>query len=109
RIQPPDMLRTQLSGHIEIHLFAGGYMGIVLQEDGAANMCMAVRKSRLAAANGSPVTLLRQLAFESEIIGERLSAIPVGARVDAIGHIPYGWRARTSVPGVFRLGDQAAV
>ena len=28
---------------------------------------------------------------------------------DAIGLVPYGWRARETQPGLFRLGDQAAV
>jgi hypothetical protein len=109
RIQPSDTLRKLLSGHIEMHLFPGGYMGIVLQEDGSANVCMAIRKSRLAAASGTPVTLLRQLARENTALGERLAAVPAGARIDAIGHIPYGWRATASIPGVFRLGDQAGV
>jgi menaquinone-9 beta-reductase len=109
RLQPSQALRTLLTGHIEMHLVPGGYLGMVLQEDGSANLCMAIRKSRLAAARGAPVTLLEHLARENLALGKRLTAIPTGARIDAIGPIPYGWRATTSVPGVFRLGDQAGV
>src|SRR5690606_12079305 len=30
---------TLLGGRIELHLFDGGYAGVVLQEDGSANVC----------------------------------------------------------------------
>jgi flavin-dependent dehydrogenase len=32
-----------------------------------------------------------------------------GNRWLAIAGVPYGWRARTTQPGLFRIGDQAAV
>ena len=34
-----------------------------------------------------------------------LSELPI----DSIGAVPYGWIARDTAPGLFRLGDQAAV
>src|SRR3546814_8830196 len=92
-----------------MHLFKGGYLGVVLQENESANFCMAVRKSRLAAAKGSPAILFAQLADENPALGERLSALPATQHVDAIGRVPYGWRATGTQPGVFRLGDQAGV
>src|SRR3546814_3909256 len=70
---------------------------------------MAVRKSRLAAAKGSPAILFAQLADENPALGERLSALTATQHVDAIGRVPYGWRATGTQPGVFRLGDQAGV
>lgn len=94
---------------IELHMVAGGYVGILLQEDGRANICMAVRKSRLADAEGRPATLLAQLADQSPALAARLAAIPAEPRIDAIGHVPYGWRAYETWPGLYRLGDQAAV
>ncbi|CAN5417091.1 hypothetical protein BH10PSE12_BH10PSE12_28380 [soil metagenome] len=107
---PPDPARSRLlEGQIELHLFAGGYLGLVLQEDGSANACMAVRKSRLALAGGDPAALFAQLADASPALADRLTGMAKDARVDAIGHVPYGWRARTTEPGLFRLGDQAAV
>ena len=109
RLPPSDRLAALLAGHIEMHLFKGGYLGIVLQEDGSANACMAVRKGRLAAAQGDPAALFGQLAQDSPALAERLTDMPAAPRIDAIGRIPYGWRASITPPGLFRLGDQAGV
>ena len=98
-----------LDSRIEIHLFSGGYLGAVLHEDGSANFCMAVRKSRLAAAGDQPAALFEQLAMASRPLGARLADIPRAPLIDAIGHIPYGWGATTGQSGIFRLGDQAGV
>jgi len=100
---------TRLIGDaIELHLFDRGYVGIVLQEDGSANVCMAVHRSKMAAA-GSPAALLDVLARDHPALGERL-AFRVGSEaIDAIANVPYGWRARSTDRGVFRLGDQAGV
>jgi flavin-dependent dehydrogenase len=109
RLPPSDRLTALLNGHIEMHLFKGGYLGIILQEDGSANACMAVRKSRLAAAGGNPAALFRQLAQDSPALADRLADMPADPPIDAIGRVPYGWRARNTLPGLFRLGDQAGV
>jgi flavin-dependent dehydrogenase len=91
---------------IELHLFDRGYAGVVLQEDGSANVCLAIRRSRLTEA-GSPDALLAALATELPAFGDRLAgdATPV----EAIANVPYGWRARHGTDGCYRLGDQAAV
>ncbi len=91
---------------VELHLFDRGYAGVVLQEDGSANICLAIRRSRLAEA-GDPPRLLAALAAELPAFGERL-AHGTGA-IEAIANVPYGWRARSGVDGCYRLGDQAAV
>lgn len=109
RIAPHPKLRALLDHAIELHLFAGGYAGLLLQEDGSANLCMALRKSRLAEAGGDPATLLRQLGEAHPILGERLAFLTDNTPTDAIAAVPYGWRAISTVPGIFRLGDQAAV
>lgn len=107
---PGDAARTGgLGGHIEMHLFAGGYAGAVLQEDGTLNLCLAVAKSRLAAAGGSPLRLMEELAGANPLLALRLGALPPGQRIDAVGRVPYGWRAREGTRGIFRLGDQAGV
>jgi flavin-dependent dehydrogenase len=109
RLPPNPELSWLLNRRIELHLFDGGYIGLVLQEDGSANACMAVRKSRLARAGGSPGALFAQLADTSPALADRLSGMPPDASFDAIGNLPYGWRARSTARGLFRLGDQAAV
>lgn len=98
-----------LAGRIELHLFAGGYAGIVLQEDGSANVCLAVRKSLLGASGGDPAALLETLAASHPAFAQRLGSDWAAQPVETVGAVPYGWIARDTRPGLFRLGDQAAV
>ena len=107
---PSTPRRTELlAGAIELHLFNGGYAGIVLQEGGSANICLALRKSALARAGNSRTGLLSSLAENSSAFAERLEEDWRDLRIDTISAVPYGWIARTTTPGLFRLGDQAAV
>lgn len=107
---PPSPARHEMLGQtIELHLFATGYAGIVLQEDGAANVCLAIRKSALAAAGGDPAMLLARLAAANPALAARLGEDWPCAPRQIIGAVPYGWIAQETTPGVFRLGDQAAV
>ncbi len=97
---PPD-----LAGTVELHLYDGGYAGLLLQEDGAANLCLSVAQARMA---GGREALLKELMREAPLLAERLGgAVP--ADWEAIAGVPYGWRARDAMPGLFRVGDQAAV
>lgn len=107
RLGPSPHLAAMVGDAIELHLFDGGYAGLVMQEDGTANLCMAVHKSLLDAA-GTPEALLRTLARDAPALGDRLSW-QAGGAIDAVANVPYGWRARNGVPGLFRLGDQAGV
>ncbi|MXO59185.1 hypothetical protein GRI89_06490 [Altererythrobacter salegens] len=109
RLKPSPTLARRLYGRIELHLFAGGYAGIVLQEDDTANICMAVRKSLFTAHDSDPHTLLGALARAYPHFGLRLDPDWQAAKVDTIGSIPYGWSTAETLPGVFRLGDQCAV
>jgi len=106
-LPPRPDLDAALAGIIELHLYDGGYAGLLLQEDGAANFCLSVSRARLAAA-GSPEALVDALAAEAPLLAERLGA-DRPSRWEAIAGVPYGWRAAATEPGLFRLGDQAAV
>lgn len=108
RLAPHPALTRLVGDAIELHAFAGGYGGLVLQEDGSANLCMALRRSRLKAAGDLPA-LLRVLGDELPALGERLAHMGGTPAIDAIANVPYGWRAAGTVPGVYRLGDQAGV
>lgn len=109
RINANEALSRLVADRIELHLFDGGYGGLMLQEDGSANLCLAVRKDRLARAGGDPAQLIAEAGHENALLGERLAHWAQSETVDAIGAVPYGWRATTTEPGIFRLGDQAAV
>ena len=108
RLAPHPALTRLVGDAIELHAFAGGYAGLVLQEDGSANLCMALRRSRLRAAGDLPA-LLTALATESPALAERLAFLSDTPAIDAIANVPYGWRTGTTTPGVYRLGDQAGV
>lgn len=107
RLDPSPALTRLVGTAIELHLFDRGYAGLVLQEDGSANLCMAVHRSRLTEA-GDPEALLAMLADDAPHLAARLGA-RTGGRIEAIANVPYGWRARSGTAGLFRLGDQAGV
>jgi flavin-dependent dehydrogenase len=97
-------LSEALAGTIELHLYDGGYAGLLLQEDGAANLCLTVARERMT---GGAEALIAALMAESPRLAERIGPAP--ARWDAVAGVPYGWRARATEPGCYRIGDQAAV
>lgn len=98
-------LTAALAGTIELHLYDGGYAGLLLQEDGMVNLCLSVAQERMA---GGREALLGQLMTEAPLLAERIGeAIP--DQWEAIAGVPYGWRARATAPGCYRVGDQAAV
>jgi flavin-dependent dehydrogenase len=92
---------------IELHLFEGGYAGLLVQEDGSTNLCLSAARARLRDA-GAIEALIGALAAELPALAERLGQSGAGAW-SAVSGVPYGWRARRTEPGLFRLGDQAAV
>ncbi len=108
RLGPHPALARLVGDAIELHAFAGGYAGLVAQEDGSANLCMALRRSRLRTAGDLPA-LLRVLASASPALAERLAFLDDVPTIDAIANVPYGWRTGHTTPGVYRLGDQAGV
>ncbi|MFC4293724.1 NAD(P)/FAD-dependent oxidoreductase [Novosphingobium tardum] len=108
RIAAAPALAALVGDAVELHLFERGYVGVALQEDGSANLCMAVHRSRLQEA-GSPEALLAQLAADHPALGERLAFRSGSEPIDAVANVPYGWHAAQGAPGLFRLGDQAGV
>jgi len=110
RLAGAPALSRQIGSHIELFLFDRGYAGLVLHEDGSANLCLAVRKSRLATHGGKPDGLFDSIAHECPALGDRLGAAGVNdASPDAIAAVPYGWRARGGEAQRWRVGDQCAV
>lgn len=108
RLGPARPLDRLIGDAVELHLFDRGYAGLVRQEDGTANLCLAVRRSRLAEA-GSPAALLAALGRDAPPLADRLAFMAADARFDAVANVPYGWRATDGAAGLFRLGDQAGV
>ena len=109
RLPADPGLDRRVGDAVELHLFDRGYAGLARQEDGSANLCLAVHKSRLDAADGDPEILLRMLGDALPHLGERLAYADWTRTIDAIGRVPYGWRTADTAPGLFKLGDQAGV
>jgi flavin-dependent dehydrogenase len=100
---------AELGGHVELTLFDGGYAGLSRVEGGRANLCLLVRRRRLAELGHGWERLLSALRAESPLLDARLSdAEPCSARPLALSSIPYG-HVRRRADGMWRLGDQAAV
>jgi menaquinone-9 beta-reductase len=108
RLGPASALTRLVGGGIELHLFDRGYAGLVMQEDGTGNLCLALRKSRLT-EEGSPAALLAAIGREVPALGERLAHLSPMRPIDAIASVPYGWRTAETEAGIYRLGDQAGV
>jgi flavin-dependent dehydrogenase len=109
RLANSPQIGALLGEAVELFLFDRGYVGLVRQEDGTANLCLAVHKSRLTESGGRPETLITEWGEENAALGERLAAAVPIAPVDAIAAIPYGWRRSAGIDGLWHLGDQAAV
>jgi menaquinone-9 beta-reductase len=104
---PTQSLTAALDGAIELHLYDGGYAGLLLQEDGSANLCLSASRERLKQAGGIE-PLIARLADELPAFAERLGQGQASGW-SAVSGVPYGWRASGTVEGVYRVGDQAAV
>jgi flavin-dependent dehydrogenase len=98
---------AMLTGTLELHLFDGGYAGLLIQEDGSVNLCLSVAGPKLGGGNGLE-GLLGALAKDHPALRPWLERRRAGPWA-AISGVPYGWRASMSPAGVFRVGDQAAV
>jgi flavin-dependent dehydrogenase len=109
RLSPSPTVRDIIGNAIELHVFHKGYAGIELQEDGTANICLALRKSLLTDAGRDPATLLRKLAADHPYFGARMADFDARTHIDAVANVPYGWRQRQDPDGLYRLGDQCAV
>ncbi|WP_206664514.1 NAD(P)/FAD-dependent oxidoreductase, partial [Dankookia rubra] len=118
---PPGALGLKLhlagvdpGGTVTLLPFAGGYAGLQPlpngAHDGGANLCAALHGEAGAAARDAAAFLAR--VAEGSALGARLlaGARPAWDRPLAVAGVPYGFRARAGgPPGLFRIGDQAAV
>lgn len=109
----PPRQAAELSSAIELIVFDGGYAGLQRITDATANLCLIVRRSRLAGSGGHWNGLLADLLHEPHIARRLGDAEPLFERPLTIANLPYGYRCDPAVTAsqgsLFRLGDQAAV
>ena len=99
-----------LHGWIELFVFPGGYAGLQLTENGHANLCLLATRALLRGCQNQWAELLQRICQASEALAIRLDgAQPLFAKPLALSSIPYGMLLADSAPGLWRLGDQAAV
>jgi len=97
-----------LDGFMDLFLFPGGYGGLSLIENGAANLCLVVRRSVLRKLGGWPA-LLASIRSANPHLSQLLNgAQPLWLRPLAISPIPYGYLG-PHPRGLWAIGDQAAV
>jgi menaquinone-9 beta-reductase len=105
--------RAELSNHVEIALFRGGYAGLEPVENGKANLCLVIGKSHYAALGKKWESLLQQLIQSAPPLAARLAgASACWEKPLSIFGIPYGYVYRPLAHDpvdLFRLGDQMAV
>ncbi len=98
---------------VELILFAGGYAGLQLVEANRAVLCVLLPAARLRMVGGRWDNLLDWLTDESPHLRQRLTgARALLDRPLAVAGLPYGYihsPGRRDPPGLFRVGDQAAV
>ncbi len=100
--------RAALTGFVEVILFDGGYAGLQMVEGDTANLCLLVDRGRY---DVDWPTLLAALQREDSHLARRLDgACAAWVRPLTIFRVPYGFvHQGPDQPGVYRLGDQAAV
>ncbi|HVG26714.1 MAG TPA: FAD-dependent monooxygenase [Acidobacteriaceae bacterium] len=100
-----------LDRHVELVLFRGGYTGLQMMPDGAANLAALVRKSTLRQMGGGWEALLAAMQRDSPHLRARLAgAQQLLPKPLAASSIPYGMLRRQAVAdGVWAVGDQAVV
>lgn len=102
--------QRELRGWVELFLFPGGYAGLQLSEEDSANLCLLVERETLAARGPHWPALFAHLLRCCDALAGRLDAAqPLLAKPLALSSIPYGLLVANAQPGLWRLGDQAAV
>ncbi len=108
RLAPAQL--AELSDTIELFLIPGGYGGLSLVEDNAANLCFVIQRDLLR-DSGRGWDALAALLTQTPHLRTRLAgAEPLLPRPLAISPIPYGLLRRHAIAeNLWAIGDQAVV
>ncbi|SLN60962.1 NAD(P)/FAD-dependent oxidoreductase [Roseisalinus antarcticus] len=103
-----------VAGTVELHLFKGGYAGLMPVEGGRCNLSLVVTPGAWAAAGRRFEPLLAGICAEAPGLGDRLAGSEaIFPRPLAVSDVPYGYRAWADPlardDGLWWVGDQAAV
>lgn len=99
-----------LAGAVELALFPGGYAGLQPVEDERANLCLLVDAAALRRCGGTWIALQEHILTHCQHLRTRLQgAEPLLEAPLTVASIPYGHVQYETEPGLWRMGDQAAV
>lgn len=108
RLAPAGSRR--LRGTILLALLDGGYAGLQMVEDGRANLCLVIRRSRLSRLGGGWDCLPDWLGQARELETMLRDAEPLFERPATIANLSYGMPPKPAdTDPVFRLGDRWAM
>lgn len=100
-----------LDGHVELHVFDGGYCGLSLIEDGSVNACtlLALERHGGLRPKGWP-DVARHLARHSPSLASRLATLAPrpDRQLQSIAQIPFDLKERAR-DGVLFVGDAASM
>lgn len=102
----------EIGSAVELVLFDGGYIGLQRVAERVLNLCVMVRRDRLARGGGAWEDLLGTMMRQEHIARRLDEAEALFKRPLSITRLPYGHIHQSSAnddPGLFRLGDQAAL
>lgn len=106
----PPAQANALQGAVELALFPGGYAGLQPVEGGRANLCLLVDAATLRRCGGNWTHLQGHILQHSAHLRTHLQdAEPLLDAPLTVASIPYGHVQQGTEPGLWRLGDQAAV
>ncbi len=101
---------AELAGASELMLYPGGYGGIQPVEGGIANLCWVVQQRHLARADYRWDRFLLKMQEKCPHLAMRLAgAEPLLEKPISVTRIPYGYLRPRTEPGLYCVGDQAAV
>lgn len=109
---PSALQQIQWQGTVEVHLFNGGYAGLEPIEEGGVNLSFLIRQDIYKANGGNWTGVLDWLSGTSSHMKQRLTNLtPRWCEPLAVFGVPYGYirSPDDTVPGLYPLGDQAAV
>ena len=108
RLAPAQL--AELRDTIELFLLHGGYGGLSLVEDNAANLCFVIQRNLLRDSARGWDALSALLTGTPHLRTRLAGAEPLLARPLAISPIPYGLLRRHAIAeNLWAIGDQAAV
>lgn len=102
----------EIGSAVELVLFDGGYIGLQRVAERVLNLCVMVRRDRLARGGGAWEDLLGTMMRQEHIARRLDEAEALFKRPLSITRLPYGHIHQSSAnddPELFRLGDQAAL